>query len=1005
MDFQVNIKRLRVAAAVLFLFHFGIPVRSQDPYYYSINPEQFPVKEVYEIYQDRKNHIWIGSNNGLFRYNGNEFIQLTNPGFQVSSLSALHEDSLGRIWSRNFRGDIFVAEGDKINLFKSWKDSIQDYPSLAITGGNTAWFNSRNGIYKYSISTGEWSFLKPENQGTLLSYGYNSAFLYAAPDSSLLVVSSRNMPLGFIRNNSLNWFANQDELLSRFSDVSVECSFNYGRSCYLLSKNRNLFRLSGDSLVFVKNMNFSVFHNNTVYWVEELRNGSLAAGTRNGLYMLDKDFNLLSGKPFFKGNKISSILEDHEGNLWLSTLNSGIFVIPQLDVTVFNSGNSSLPDNGIFTLETGNRNHLYIGFSNGRLGYFDTTMNFTVVYNPETSSEIHCISWSPENSSLYFLHQTFLSRTYGAESTINSGLIFSAPKEIKAYKYCLLISSAGGLIMVSQPEKISGFIRDLRIVPDQKFVSRADVFDGPAEETIVYSIYRKYKKARTAIIDTFNNRLWAGYNDGLYYSEGNRFIELKINGARVYANKLEMSPDSILWMATSSHGLIALKDTSLFIRKETGNPVITLYLDGDDLWYATIEGLYRYRKTSGELLSYHKYDGIASHEISSVRVLNERVMLGTPEGLVSFPKHKDFTNRIPPRIEIESVAIWEKDTLLQDSYTLPFFRNNVSIRFNGIALKSKGEFSVSYRMLGLNDSWVTVPGSNNVARFPSMPPGLYRFQVKAINEDGTESDAPAEIRFDINPPFWEKWWFYGLILGLVSALISLFFLIRIKILRRRAMLEKQLKASEIIAIKAQMNPHFIFNALNSIQDLVLQKEIRNSSTYLGMFSDLLRLVLEVSGEDFISLSREKEILETYLNLEKLRFMDDFNYSIETDKVHSDPDHLLLPSMIIQPYVENAIKHGLLHKSGNKNIMVRFEENDSLLVCHIIDNGIGREKAQEIKARRLKSYKPFATHANKRRIDLFNEIFDEKTELRIADLYENEIAAGTEVVISFPKRFM
>jgi LytS/YehU family sensor histidine kinase len=214
-----------------------------------------------------------------------------------------------------------------------------------------------------------------------------------------------------------------------------------------------------------------------------------------------------------------------------------------------------------------------------------------------------------------------------------------------------------------------------------------------------------------------------------------------------------------------------------------------------------------------------------------------------------------------------------------------------------------------------------------------------------------------------------------------------------------------LKASEIVAIKAQMNPHFIFNALNSIQDLVLQKEIWNSSTYLGMFSDLLRMVLEVSGEDFVKLKTETAILETYLNLEKLRFSDGFTFRIESGKVYTDHESLYIPSMIIQPYVENAIKHGLLHKHGLKNINIEFLETDQTLQCFVTDNGVGRQKAQEIKERRSKSYKAFATEANRRRVDLFNEIYDEKIKLHVYDLFEDSTPSGTRVVLTFPRRLL
>ncbi len=216
--------------------------------------------------------------------------------------------------------------------------------------------------------------------------------------------------------------------------------------------------------------------------------------------------------------------------------------------------------------------------------------------------------------------------------------------------------------------------------------------------------------------------------------------------------------------------------------------------------------------------------------------------------------------------------------------------------------------------------------------------------------------------------------------------------------------EKQYRNSELKALKAQMNPHFIFNALNSVQDLILLKDVRASNIYLGKFADLMRKTLNASGQNFIYLSEEIELLNLYLDLEKLRFGDDFKYKINCACDKLILEDIQFPPLLLQPYVENAIKHGLLHKKGQKKLNIEFYAKNELLFCEIIDNGVGRKKSYEIKQRREKHYPSFATKTSVKRIDLINKNSSINISLKITDLYQNDIATGTKIVFKISNLF-
>jgi tetratricopeptide (TPR) repeat protein len=203
--------------------------------------------------------------------------------------------------------------------------------------------------------------------------------------------------------------------------------------------------------------------------------------------------------------------------------------------------------------------------------------------------------------------------------------------------------------------------------------------------------------------------------------------------------------------------------------------------------------------------------------------------------------------------------------------------------------------------------------------------------------------------------------------------------------------------SELKAIKAQMNPHFIFNALNSIQEMFFIGDKRLANEHLGKFSQLTREILKASGKQFISLTEEIEMLTKYLELEGLRFEKDFSFNIKLNDENA-ADDILLPPMLIQPYIENAIRHGLLHKKGEKKIEIdfNFNEQKKILTCTVYDNGIGRNAADEINKNRSQLHESFSTSANEKRLELLNQNRVEKIGVQYQDL-EN----GTKVSILIP----
>jgi sensor histidine kinase YesM len=204
--------------------------------------------------------------------------------------------------------------------------------------------------------------------------------------------------------------------------------------------------------------------------------------------------------------------------------------------------------------------------------------------------------------------------------------------------------------------------------------------------------------------------------------------------------------------------------------------------------------------------------------------------------------------------------------------------------------------------------------------------------------------------------------------------------------------------SKLKALRSQMNPHFIFNSLNSIQALVLKKDIEKSYDYIEMFSNLVRKTLVFSEKNYIPISEETDFLNIYLDLESLRMKEEFSFKIENNTTQD----IQIPSLLIQPFLENAIHHGLLHKNGQKELSIFFNCEKEFASCIIIDNGIGRDKANEINQRQKYRHDSFSLASLNKRLEILSEQNNTKFDYTIEDLFTNGgIASGTKVTVNFP----
>jgi LytS/YehU family sensor histidine kinase len=301
-----------------------------------------------------------------------------------------------------------------------------------------------------------------------------------------------------------------------------------------------------------------------------------------------------------------------------------------------------------------------------------------------------------------------------------------------------------------------------------------------------------------------------------------------------------------------------------------------------------------------------------------------------------------------------------------------------------------------------NGNWEQTATSSRSLKLASLSPGDYTILFKLENNPHFHA-----VTFSISKPWYTTWWFVtgSLVLILGSAFYYFRWRIRAlqhrnKLLSEKIELEESLTQSMLTSIKSQMNPHFFYNALNTIQFFIFTNDRQNASIYLSKFSKLTRMILEMSDKEQVMLREEINALTLYLDIEKVRFDGDFDYTITIDgKI--DTDLIRIPSMIIQPYIENAIKHGLLHKKGQKTLQIAICCTQAGLEITIDDNGIGREMANELNKKKNEHHRPFATSANQKRLELLNKGRHTAVGIKYIDKTKDGRSEGTTVTITIP----
>lgn len=950
-----------------------------------------PYVQIFAMYQDSKGYLWSGGYGGLSKFNGKTFKNYSpKNGLANHYVNAIIEDQFHFITVGTIDGLSVIdkIDGQVSNYYV--KDGLPSnyVTSFCLDPRIGLWTGTNKGLciwdgkkvlqipfFKdYNISCLSYS----EKYGVLIGTNKGLYREVAHMQSFELLIDSANVTS-----------------LSRFtSDNKIYVGTDNG--LYLLDMNKktkNIFHVNNG--LIDENITSVLYQKNGIVWI----------GSKSGLISFNgKEFSYYNISYDNNSNHIRTLLTDYEDNLWIGT-HSGLYKFRGKGFTVYDRQNG-LGGAFIYQIIRDSKKNLWLGTESN--GVYKFSEGFFKNYSTKeglSDNKVSCILPMDDGSIWFGTDKGISVLKNESFQNIQSGNGFKLQAPINCFykdsKNLIWIGGKNGLC--SMKKKGNSYETTYYKLP-------AISIDNNGYDT-------------WSILEDSKGAIWAGtYLVGLFKLEGNEFKRQSISSPEPVTTALDLCKDDEgnIYAATMNGILIfnPNKHSYKIISEKDGlssELVYTIGITKDHhyLWAGTNQGINRIdlkKLNYGtiDVISYGKTDGFSGVESNTHGIYEDSdssIWFGTVNGLIKYIPKEFVQNDNLPKTNITKIKLSFKDTLLKNGSVLPYSLNNISFDFIGICLTNPEKVLYTYKLEGFDKTWSPYTDINFV-KYDNLPPGKYTFKVKSCNNEGIWNIEATEFAFEVRPPFYKTWWFVlGGIIIVVGSII-LIFRIRLNQLNKKQK-EKfeqdvEISKAELKALRAQMNPHFVFNSLNSIQHYILNSKSEEAAKYLNKFAKLIRLILNNSDKPTVTINEDLEALTLYLELEKMRFENKFDYAIKIDH-EIDGDYDEIPPMLIQPYIENAILHGINPKSGNGHITIKIGLINQFIKISVIDDGIGRDASRALKnLQPAYKHKSLGMKITKERLKILNTIQQSNLSVNITDLYNTQKEPlGTQVDLFIP----
>lgn len=928
--------------------------------------EGLPTNNIFKIKFDKKGFLWVAHDNGISRYDGYTFKHYISPYQKSNVYTDLLVGPDGKIWMTNLGLQVFYIENDEMVLFKSF--NLNFPPSTLkinfLDNGNLI-VNAEGGLFEFDLKK------KTERKITLnitiqnFAVHLNSVYFNNPSNEKLYKYTQGRLDTFDIGLPFSVIYGNDSCVISSYN-VSNELLIRYGKGY----KKTKILPLSA-------NYNHSeiIGHYFYVFTTQHVSRINL----KNGEYALETKMD---------GRSYTHYTKDKLGNEWYSTLNEGIIIKPASNIQLVEVGEKS----PFIRLVQFNEYAYGITVDNQLFRMNENSLEYIANYNEYLGNKPIILAKNLNNQYLLLGNSRFLlidsgmkSRPYFQQLAMKDASLHENGK--------IYLATTGNIFYHPFKDNSIDYLSNrLSFKTNDSTIKRVNMVGR------FYCV--KY--------DQFNQTLYFGGVPGLFsIKEGQEAIEVKDGDKQIFSSFLDFS-NPYLIIGTIQSGIYILKNGKIYrnfnaYNSTLGNTVLKIKLYQNKIWVLSNKGIHTIDLNDFNIQTYSYIGAVELNKNNDFTLAKDILYLIS--GQKTYKVKLSELRKRPPVIPIffNYVEVGDKKIFQTDKLTFNYDENSFAIGLDVPAASVLGNVDYEFRIN--NNNWFQLNKGQNKIYLNQLAPGNYKLFVRQIGIPTTYS-----LSFIIRSPFWKQWWFFTLIAILLAGSIIFVYINRVNTIRQKTQseiekfkLEKALQLNVLSSIRSQMNPHFLFNALNTIQSYIYLNDKKQAINYLGKFSVLTRKILEESNRETISLGEEMETLDLYLQLEKMRFENILEYSIELDGIKY-PEQFKVPPMLIQPYVENAVKHGLMHKPSNRKLKVVFKYNEAekLIQVNIDDNGIGRRRSEEINSKRNSTHRSFSTKANKTRLDILNSDRSNPISVQITDKtdeYDNPL--GTLVQINIP----
>lgn len=940
---------------------------AQFPYTIKIpSPNPLPTSVIYDMKGDSKGYLWLATDKGLIKYNSRIFKILPFNNTQLKSVAYINEDAQGKIWCVNFYKQIFFVEQDSLKLFDIDNKDYNQLTSILnfLVDDKNIYLTTLNAVITISKNTHAVTHKVITDSKSSLAFQHS--ILY------------NNQLHFFNRKNQLQSLATQ-QVLDIAKDTFFELRFaQYSNLLLAIERGkRKRLALLYDGKKITTLPNYQVPLNAYVYHLSVTAENEIWICTQNGAYLWD--YKAGNTKPFFINERVSDVVKDFQGNYWFSTLDNGLFKCPNLNCIKIASAFSSGNDNATKILKLPNNNFL-VGNTKGDVAEINKDAVFVKKFQSATNEEIEFLYYSNKNNKVYSDGGMFDYKT----GKLITGYEFGKTVSEDCFGNLIISTFNRAMLVTNSFDKI-----DTTTLPTGKSLyKKFDVCKiAIAGKPLRKALLLRIKRSTYCLADKNNNGFWVAYDDDLYYYSysGNIQIIKDKNNKSILATHL-LQYNNKLYVSTTTNGLIILNEYNVqenhFTTTEglQSNNAKKTIVNENKIWLLTDESLEMIDVESNIIQDFFTTTGLETLTVYDFALQDNKVLFATPNGIMQYTI---TDNSISKSISITEQNFYSKGKKIEQNVLLPYSSNSIDISLDAIHYKAPDKLFFNYRLIGIDTSWQKNNVSNNIISYKTLPAGNYTFEVFAADINNFFVSKHYTFSFSIAKPFWQQWWFICLSVVGILAIGFLSFRIWIAQFKLKQQAKENLLQSKLTAIRSQMNPHFLYNVLNTVQGLVYSNKKAEATEMLGNFSDLMRKTLQESDKTEIVLSDEIESLQLYLELEKKRFEKDFEFTIGIDE-SIDITDIYIPSMFIQPFAENAIKHGLLHKEGSKKLIITIAQQKNNLLVSIDDNGVGRKQSAIINQNKKIQSTGFAIKGVEDRMTIYNAMNKEKIEMEIID---------------------